>query len=1037
MAEFSFDFEKATKDGASKKEIIDFLKQNNTNIKWQDIENSLKKQEKNKDFKEEDFIFETIKNNQNFKLLIDNEKPLKLNETKIKQNENEININTKDYKQGENFINVSNEKLSIAKNKNNDLDKSYNEMLENINNNSYIPKVKKSEKNILKNTYNELVSGFDFLQTSDYKKEQSLLKASAQKSALNNVAYEDLEEATKDYLTKKYINERSFFNFDDRENNEEVGKLQYEKIKILQNAKNKDFKDLSDNEKELIAQERGPLNSLANSLFFEGDKTNFEEFKAFDDSQEITKNLQKIKIRLDENHYYKSPSAAIKSLISGEIDTKAYDNYLNDLNDLALEVGFDNIGTDKDGNIYAFKGENVFKINEGFFDNAFNILEANKFSLSGSLLGAVKGASKGKGGAVGKVAGAVVGSAVGAFAGGMADTIYNNLLIGRENTFKEVLDNGIEEGILSLVGDGVALTGIKAFKPLTKVAQKASEYSPFLGFARRSLNGNKEAVQKLLNKSLNMSEEQAQTLKEFSESFGGELNTQSKEGKFKKIEAKFGEDSFITKGAKNAYEIFTLNNQKEFQKDLIRRVRADEDGSLIAFLAEAANISPIANQNLKTILNETTSKLSQNLENLNLAKTDIKKIFDTLESGTKQSYNKAVDETLEKLYHKGYKVRIDKETGEIFNAGENASEEVLKKSNFSYENFRKELDEMGVLPEDSMRFLNFVEKNVYNEDGVTFSQLNNARKQLNSMIKDNADKNFQNFVKSKVINFIKEDINDATNELLKQNKSLYKDALTLFETALNDYKNMKDITKIVDDLGLRNTKKSYDNVMKSFEKFLQGQGEVDVNNYQRLTKNLNNSQKTDLELNLLNHFFKQSLYEKNDLKVFDSAEFFKKLKNLGENTFTSNYAKDFIKMAQGFDTLFKNDALIAKALRQSATTEKIGSSIATTISGAAKMQVTKGLFAFLVRNAPYVPLMPKLNEKIQGAAIRYHLNKALEKSSSISEFKNIISKKIETNKEFTNETKKVLSNFLQKLDKSQDDILESIEKQGVKKKIKN
>ena len=72
-----------------------------------------------------------------------------------------------------------------------------------------------------------------------------------------------------------------------------------------------------------------------------------------------------------------------------------------------------------------------------------------------------------------------------------------------------------------------------------------------------------------------------------------------------------------------------------------------------------------------------------------------------------------------------------------------------------------------------------------------------------------------------------------------------------------------------------------------------------------------------------------SFVKLNEIKVLDSSEFFKRLDPL-KGYFASTSAKDFIKIAQDFHTLFRNDASIARSLSP-ATTEKIGTSIATTL----------------------------------------------------------------------------------------------------------
>ncbi|WRG56257.1 DUF3519 domain-containing protein [Helicobacter pylori] len=94
-----------------------------------------------------------------------------------------------------------------------------------------------------------------------------------------------------------------------------------------------------------------------------------------------------------------------------------------------------------------------------------------------------------------------------------------------------------------------------------------------------------------------------------------------------------------------------------------------------------------------------------------------------------------------------------------------------------------------------------------------------------------------------------------------------------------------------------------------------------------------------------------------------------------------------------------------------ATTKNLSQGLATTLSGALKYQWTKFTLGTLYRNAPDrilgVKLPKALNEATAGAALKYHIKRALERSHSISEFsKNLdLSAK---NSKFTNNTLKII-----------------------------
>ncbi|WP_231260461.1 DUF3519 domain-containing protein, partial [Helicobacter pylori] len=115
-------------------------------------------------------------------------------------------------------------------------------------------------------------------------------------------------------------------------------------------------------------------------------------------------------------------------------------------------------------------------------------------------------------------------------------------------------------------------------------------------------------------------------------------------------------------------------------------------------------------------------------------------------------------------------------------------------------------------------------------------------------------------------------------------------------------------------------------------------------------------------------------------------------------------------MASGFHKLFKNDAKIAESLKP-AITKNLSQGLATTLSGALKYQWTKFTLGTLYRNAPDrilgIKLPKALNEATAGAALKYHIKRALERSHSINDF----SKNLELsaqNAKFSNNTLKII-----------------------------
>uniref|UniRef100_UPI003C6C5D9E DUF3519 domain-containing protein n=1 Tax=Helicobacter pylori TaxID=210 RepID=UPI003C6C5D9E len=135
-------------------------------------------------------------------------------------------------------------------------------------------------------------------------------------------------------------------------------------------------------------------------------------------------------------------------------------------------------------------------------------------------------------------------------------------------------------------------------------------------------------------------------------------------------------------------------------------------------------------------------------------------------------------------------------------------------------------------------------------------------------------------------------------------------------------------------------------------------------------------------------------------------------------------------IASGFHKLFKNDAKIAESLKP-ATTKNLSQGLATTLSGALKYQWTKFTLGTLYRNAPDrilgVKLPKALNEATAGAALKYHIKRALERSHSISDF----SKQLELstqNAKFSNNTLKIIEELNNGVKQASEEIKEKATK---------
>ncbi|WP_256699428.1 DUF3519 domain-containing protein, partial [Helicobacter pylori] len=249
---------------------------------------------------------------------------------------------------------------------------------------------------------------------------------------------------------------------------------------------------------------------------------------------------------------------------------------------------------------------------------------------------------------------------------------------------------------------------------------------------------------------------------------------------------------------------------------------------------------------------------------------------------------------------------------------------------------------------------------------------------------------------------------------------------------------MKQALELVDKAKIRDKNTHESDAVDSLMNTIKAQGQKDLSNYQALTKGLNESDKERLELTMLNRLMEESLKQNESLKVFDSAQFFNKLNEFKDEVFTTPKAKEYIDIASGFHRLFKNDAKIAESLKP-ATTKNLSQGLATTLSGALKYQWTKFTLGTLYRNAPDrilgVKLPKALNEATAGAALKYHIKRALERSHSISDF----SKQLDLsakNSKFSNNTLKIIEELNNGVKQASEEIKEATKTSNLVKSIR-
>ncbi|TQR42954.1 hypothetical protein DMB95_00185 [Campylobacter sp. MIT 12-8780] len=984
----AFDFDKALNAGFSKEEIMKHLQSKQSEINWEDLNKKsvdegfemLKKQ----GFQTPNFKTYARAENEEEKAALSWLNPANFNAAKLKHEEAKARKNEVDTQNADLKAQVA----SIVK--------------------------EKQDENPLFKAGKELfnaVLGVDF--DEDKKK-----KLDAYTSALiaANVPFEALDEDTKALLAwQKTQNDasdlfslhrfdeglsenlkQSFSQKDEAKLLQEAALKQFNHLKTLNEAYQKNaFEDLSEAEKAAIDKERGLFSSIwdktGHQLFGDDEERFLDEKKDFEARFAVSDELRSAVVRLGENSSY-------KGLIIGGKNEKDKADFERDFKRVAEFAGFDEALVDEgSGELYVKKGEHIYRVNNNFGANFLSFIEANQLSLGGSLAGAWLGFQKGKGlkDAARK---SIAGAAAGSMLGKIGDVALTNYAYDKEHKLDEYLALATQEGILSLVGDAVIVNAKPLFKSVATSVSKAVEYVPVLNFTKSIPTQNFKAAKDLVAQSVD--EGTRAQLQSFYKEFGGDL--QAKQGKtlgeFANFLAqRYGSDHALTKHTQKLSEILNLNSLTTRQQELFKAIRADESGFLLPYIKEVASLDSKANESLKGILNATTARLESSLNALNINKSDIKTLLDELHKGTKEDFARVSDAIINKLYDdKTYTTTLDKT---------------------KFEALKNELESTGALGENELLFLKDIQKNVFDEKGVSFKQLNNARINLNEFLRKASTPSSKNFFKSEAINTLKDEIAKGINQIFSQNKTAYTKVSALYNTALQEYAQMSELLKQSAFKKARDEKQSLDEALDSLIKYAKGQGDGKNNNLDFLRSKLDAPNTAILEMNLLKRFFEKSLASTDEsLRVLDSAKFMNELAKLQNFTFQSKEAKEFIKLSQGFHTLFKNDASLAEDLL-SKTARKEGSALATSISGAYAQKLVKGLFDFTFRNLPQSFMFGFFKNSIQGAALRHHLRHALQKSVSVDEFNHTLKHSL-SKSQFNSQTRKLADELMSELEQT-------------------
>ena len=432
----------------------------------------------------------------------------------------------------------------------------------------------------------------EFLQSQSMQQDTKFLEDSTAQAIRANTPYDKLPKALQDHIASQ-PQEQSFGDdlatnlaplaiaqqIHKLTNKSERAKHHYETQQKSLAIAQKEVENLSDEDKEFIKQQASAWDKL-----WDSDEELYHDFIQTQRASKVVPQEMKHAMEvLDNIHGHKDFFTLGSKLLGGEENKELKQDYLNAAHTIATNLGFDGIGTNDKGELFINHEGKYYRVESGFWESVPTILAANTGSIAGSIAGAAQGARYGRAlGGWGAVGGMALGGALGAAGGGALDVVFANAYLNRETTAQEVIRHATQEGMLNLAADGIALGVIKLWgkaKSLNpagvkKLGSSIVEYTPVLGFITRAKDGNKAAAQKLLAQSYTPEQEAA--LKKTSDEFGLALQVGTK--------AKLPTQDLppaLANAIEKAQDIFTLQDQKQFQGKLLQSIRADESGNLL------------------------------------------------------------------------------------------------------------------------------------------------------------------------------------------------------------------------------------------------------------------------------------------------------------------------------------------------------------------------------------------------------------------------------------------------------------------------
>ena len=787
----------------------------------------------------------------------------------------------------------------------------------------------------------------------------------------------------------------------------------------------KDLKDLSKSDKEYLKNRDILSNKLLNKAFYDGDKTTIEEqyyqVKGGAMMELASKEAENVKnFHKQYNLLYNGKEWIAKNFKNGEESKEVFNDYFKKLDNIAEKLSFDGAALNHDTGEFEFyklnekTGENDFyKLNERFFDNLPEMFKNNLGAVAGSIIGGaigtITGARKldaqkvGKGvKRLGVVGSELAGSAIGGGVGASVDYINNAINKGEKIDFETMMYHAAQDSLFSLAFDTAFIGARKLYSKVkekglgnvinaaekaaknafSKVGETAMNFSVIGRFAQNAVDGNAPEIRRAIRES--MSDEQREILTKNSKELGIEAdlipNNTSARAFFIKH---FGEDSFLTKGYDLFQQAVYLGGQRDLQKELLSTMRSDSEQVLLSYLVETAMQSPKRRANLHKMLNNTSKELINELKSFGLKENEIERVLNRYQKGTEFDFGEAIDNVLKSIYgdDKIYKTTISRENWDKFKT------QMLDE----HASFGKAIIEP---------LIEQLEKTLYNPNGVSYKALRDAQEFLNAEFPNLAKQSGKKkYLKAQIQGFIRDDIEKGFNQIFDLNPVVAKDARELFDTAMLDYANMKQIIKEMGEnltqaktkAGKRKGRQDYENALNKLMDFLTREtpdGQTPFLN--KITATMPKEEAERFEIALLDNILKHSRYliESGDKKVFDIVNSGEFLRRAGEikGQFGAK-AKDYIDLVSAWHKNFKNDAVLAHLTRNPASEPKVSTGLNPSLDARLKYVATATMFDGFFRLVPRIPFITDKfigNDKIQAAALRYYLKKTLNESPSIS-----------------------------------------------------